>query len=159
MPNTGKYHIYISFDDGRDEGAVAGQKGQKTYGEKTAQSLEKGVKGLVSFEALKSTATQLIGHSIGTVELRTGAREYEQRQQFLFDRINEGVNTGAMLAIGAATGNLPLALIGAATSAISKLTNILMRAHTLNLEQTIEDTSIRLQSIRAGAGSRRSGTQ
>lgn len=158
MPKTGNYHITVSFDGGEKKGPVAGTQG-KTYAEKAESSLKKGVKGLVSFGAIKSTATQLIGHQFGTIELRTGAREYEQRQRFLFDRINEGVSNVGVLAVGAATGNLPAAVIGVAANAAGKLLGIIMRAHTLSLEGTIENVGIKLASIRAGAGSRRSAAQ
>ena len=157
MPNTNAYHIYVHADTGLSKSPVAGANnaGQMTYGEKSSASLEKGVKSLVSFGAIKNTATSLIGHEVGMVELKTGAREYAQKQQFIFDRVNEGINAGASLVIGAATGNLPLAIISLVTSAANKLMNIMFNIDRLQTEQRLEDTAIRMQNIRAGIGGRR----
>ena len=162
MPNTNDYHVYVEFSgDEPQETAVAGggnkgstQQGQ-TYGEQTAESLRKGVKGLVSFGAIKNTATDLIGRSFGTIELRTGASEYEQRQQFIFGKVNEGINAAGVIGVGIATGNAPLAIIGVVTGLISQLTDVIFKAHTLQLEQTVENQSLQMATVRAGVNNRR----
>lgn len=155
MPKTDGYHIYVEFEKEKDDSPVAGQSTKKTYGEKTSQSLEKGIKSLVSFGAIKNTAQQLIGHEVNTIELKTGAQEYEQRQQFIFENINKGVSAAATIGIGAATGNLPLALIGVFSSLLTKGISILQNMHSINLKRQIEDVGIRMQNVRAGTGGRR----
>ena len=157
MPNTGEYHIKVSFDS-EPKSPVAGAQ-EKSYAEKSSPSLEKGVKGLVSFGAIKSTASTLIGHQINTIELRTGAREYEQRVSYLVDRTSEAISTGGLVLGGIATGNIGIAAVGVVTMLANKLLNIGIKAHTLSLQTTLENMSISLATIRAGAGNRRSMAQ
>lgn len=159
MPNTDGYHIRVSYDAGEDESPVAGHKQEKTYGEKSQQSLEKGIKGLVSFDAIKQTAQTIIGHSVSTIELRTGAAEYEQQVQFTYDRISEGITAGVLIGGGIMTGNLPLVAIGLVSTAANKLLNIIMKQDTINLKRNEEDVGIRLQNIRAGTSGRRGNNQ
>lgn len=159
MPNTDGYHIRVSYDVDDNDSPIAGQKQEKTYGEKSAASLEKGIKGLVSFGAVKRTAQTIIGHSVSTIELRTGAAEYEQQVQFTYDRISEGITAGVMIGGGIMTGNLPLVAIGLVSSATNKLLNIIMKQDTINLKRNEEDVSIRMQNIRAGTSGRRGNNQ
>lgn len=151
------YEVIIRAEDIKKKSAVAGteEKTEKTYGEKSAASLEKGVKGLVSYASVKSTAEQLITAEIGRVELRTGAAEYQQRIQTVYSVGSSVVNSAGAIGIGAATGNLPLVLIGTATKAVSWLIGGIQRQIELNLKQAGEDISIGMATQRASTNGRR----
>lgn len=151
------YEVIIRAEDIKKKSAVAGteEKTEKTYGEKSAASLEKGVKGLVSYASVKGLAEQLITAEIGRVELRTGAAEYQQRIQTVYSVGSSVVNSAVAIGIGAATGNLPLVLIGTATKAVSWLIGGIQRQIDLNLKQAGEDISIGMATRRASTNGRR----
>lgn len=151
------YEVIIRAEDIKKKSAVAGteEKTEKTYGEKSAASLEKGVKGLVSYASVKGLAEQLITAEIGRVELRTGAAEYQQRIQTVYSVGSSVVNSAVAIGIGAATGNLPLVLIGTATKAVSWLIGGIQRQIELNLKQAGEDISIGMATRRASTNGRR----
>ena len=151
------YEVIIRAEDIKKKSAVAGteEKTEKTYGEKSAASLEKGVKGLVSYASVKGLAEQLITAEIGRVELRTGAAEYQQRIQTVYSVGSSVVNSAVAIGIGAATGNLPLVLIGTATKAVSWLIGGIQRQIELNIKQAGEDISIGMATRRASTNGRR----
>ena len=151
------YEVIIRAEDIKKKSAVAGteEKTEKTYGEKSAASLEKGVKGLVSYASVKGLAEQLITAEIGRVELRTGAGEYQQRIQTVYSVGSSVVNSAVAIGIGAATGNLPLVLIGTAKKAVSRLIGGIQRQIELNLKQAGEDIAIGMATRRASTNGRR----
>lgn len=152
-----EYRIVVDAVGVTAESAVAGEESttEKSYGEKSAESLSKGVKGLVSYAAVKGTAEQLIQAEIGRVELRTGASEYQQRLQASYNIVSGIANSAVVLGIGAATGNLPLAIIGTITGLFSTVLSGIQKDYTLRLEQRKEDISISMASKRASTGGRR----
>ena len=149
------YEVWVRAEGAEEKKAVAGDNTPKTYGEKTAASLEKGIKGLVSYAAVKTTAEQLITAEIGRVELRTGASEYQQRIQTVYSIGSSIVNSGVTIGIGAATGNLPLVLISAVTNGLKWVSNVIQKEITLGLEESRENISIGLATRRAGTNGRR----
>ncbi len=161
MLKTGRFHIYIHYEGEDGESPVAGESGgsSKSYGAKTERSLEKGLKGLVSFGAVKSTAQNLVNLQTRTIELRTGASEFEQKLQLINDSIFQGIGAGGLIFAGAKTGNLPAVLIGLGASLVDKLFSIYARQREINIKQNLEDVSIRMSNIRAGVGGRRGREQ
>lgn len=152
------YEIIVRAEGVEQKSAVAGNNSgssEKTYGEKTAASLEKGIKGLVSYASVKGLAEQLITAEIGRVELRTGAAEYQQRIQTVYSVGSSVLNSAVAIGVGAATGNLPLVLIGTATKAVSWLIGGIQRQIDLNLKQAGEDISIGMATRRASTNGRR----
>lgn len=127
MPDTGKYVTTIIIKtEGGSKSPVSGSKktDEEKYREKWNNSLEKGLKGLVSYSAVSSTADNLITYEINQVELRTGAREMEQRMQTVYNFGKKALNTTVALGIGLATGNFPLVAIGAVTSVFNSAISI-----------------------------------
>lgn len=158
MAENHSYEVIIRAENVEKKSAVAGnnsESSEKTYGEKTAASLEKGLKGLVSYQAVKSTAEQLITAEIGRVELRTGAAEYQQRIQTMYSIGSSIANSVVSIGVGAATGNLPLVLIGLATKGIQTAISVYQKQLQLNLQKADENISIGLVSRRASTGARR----
>ncbi len=152
-----KYEMYV-YGSGFENkpSAVAGSSGEeKTYAQKSASSLEKGVKGLVTYSAIKGTAERLIQTEIGRVELATGAKEYQQRLQQTYSIGSFIANNSISVAVGLATGNAPLALIGVATNVFGGLIEGFQRQRTLSLEEASENISIGLAAKRASTNGRR----
>lgn len=162
MPNTGKYITTIIIKtEGGSKSPVSGSKktDEEKYQEKWNNSLEKGLKGLVSYSAVSSTADNLITYEINQVELRTGAREMEQRMQTVYNFGKKALNTTVALGIGLATGNFPLVAIGAVTSVFNSAISIAQKQRTIDTQQTVENVSINMQNERAGVQGRRGTTQ
>lgn len=162
MPDTGKYVTTIIIKtDGGSKSPVSGSKktDEEKYQEKWNNSLEKGLKGLVSYSAISSTADNLITYEINQVELRTGAREMEQRMQTVYNFGKKALNTTVALGIGLATGNFPLVAIGAVTSVFNSAISIAQKQRTIDTQQTVENVSINMQNERAGVQGRRGTTQ
>lgn len=151
------YEVILRAEDTTKKSAVAGteEKTEKTYGEKTAASLEKGIKGLVSYASFKSTSEQLITAEIGRVELRTGATEYQQRIQTVYTVVDSVFSSGVTIGLGIATGNAPIAIIGTTTKAMGWLIGGIQRQIDLNLKQAGEDISIGMATRRASTNGRR----
>ena len=159
-------HLYIHFDDIAKKSAVAGDNGggakknqdsggDASYGDKTAQSAMRAVKGMVSFSAVSGVADTIISHQIRMVELNTGATEYEQRLNTGYSIAKQAVGAGVSLGIGIATGTWPLVIAGLVSQGISKLIQIHQTYQRLAKEQTLEGVSIQMQTVRAGATGRR----
>lgn len=162
MPDTGKHVTTIIIKtEGGSKSPVSGSKktDEEKYREKWNNSLEKGLKGLVSYSAVSSTADNLITYEINQVELRTGAREMEQRMQTVYNFGKKALNTTVALGIGLATGNFPLVAIGAVTSVFNSAISIAQKQRTIDTQQTVENVSINMQNERAGVQGRRGTTQ
>lgn len=162
MPDTGKYVTTIIIKtEGGSKSPVSGSKktDEEKYREKWNNSLEKGLKGLVSYSAVSSTADNLITYEINQVELRTGAREMEQRMQTVYNFGKKALNTTVALGIGLATGNFPLVAIGAVTSVFNSAISIAQKQRSIDTQQTVENVSINMQNERAGVQGRRGTTQ
>lgn len=162
MPDTGKYVTTIIIKtEGGSKSPVSGSKktDEEKYREKWNNSLEKGLKGLVSYSAVSSTADNLITYEINQVELRTGAREMEQRMQTVYNFGKKALNTTVALGIGLATGNFPFVAIGAVTSVFNSAISIAQKQRTIDTQQTVENVSINMQNERAGVQGRRGTTQ
>mgnify|MGYP006911019625 FL=1 len=114
---------------------------------------------MVSYSAISSTADNLITYEINQVELRTGAREMEQRMQTVYNFGKKALNTTVALGIGLATGNFPLVAIGAVTSVFNSAISIAQKQRTIYTQQTVENVSINMQNERAGVQGRRETRQ
>lgn len=161
-----EYHLYVHADNvGEKKKVVAGAKNEnktseaKSYGEKTADSAAKAIKGMVSYASVKSFADNLVSYEISQVNLRTGAAEYEQKLEFAQTAVNRFRDTAVSVGIGLATGNAPLAILGAATSLFNTLIGYAQRANTIRTQQNLEDVSIGMASQRAGVSGRRGANQ
>ena len=77
---------------------------------------------------------------------------------FTFSQI---VGAGAALAMGAAAGpvGFTMVVIGVAVNGINKLISIRQKEETLRKQQSLENVSIEIQSIRAGTAGRRGANQ
>lgn len=119
----------------------------------------KAAQNLVSFATVAASADKIITTAISQVNMRTGAAEYEQRLDTAYSAGKQIIGAGAALAIGAATGTLPVVALGMVMSSINKALSISQKASQLNMEHSLEDISIGMQNVRAGTSGRRSPNQ
>lgn len=159
MVNSSLPPIVIDLSSGGKKKAVAQNNAPTSdSSQSSGTNTEKAMKNLVSYGSIKHTADKIVSYQIGTVEIRTGAREYEQKLQFGYQVGSKILNTAVMIGGAAATGNLPLAVIGVATSAISTGFDIWQRQNTININENREDIAIAMQIKRAGNLGRRNGS-
>lgn len=159
MVNSSLPPIVIDLSSGGKKKAVAQNNAPTSDSSQSAgTNIEKAMKQIVSYGSIKHTADKIVSYQIGTVELRTGAREYEQKLQFGYQVGSKLLNTAVMIGGAAATGNLPLAVIGVATSALSTGFDVWQRQNTININENREDISIAMQIKRAGNFGRRNGS-
>lgn len=160
------YFIKILLPDEEGEkSAVAGSTNSNANSaspDPTFNRVMNASKKLISFSAAASTADKLISYRISTVNLRTGAAEYEQRLETIHSIGKDIVGAGAALVTGAKLGGragFAVALIGVAASGINKLINLAQKEQTLMIEQSLENVTQGMMNIRAGAGARRGAEQ
>lgn len=168
--------IKIELPPETEESAVAGTGNGSTgglvsdFGNETSkeqggwdnEKFMKGVKRMVSFSAVKSTADTLISNRISAISLRTGATEYEQRLAYIHGAVSQTVGAGAaLIGAGLAGGpaGLALAAIGVAVSGAQKLLAIAQKNEQLQLQEDIENISIGMARTRAGVSGRREKNQ
>ena len=111
---------------------------------------------IFSYSAVKSYATQIINHEVSLVQLRTGSNEWQQRANDINQTVQQGVGLIESTVTGAAVGGWVGAVVGLATSLMNTLVSYVRQAETLNIKNSIENVSIGMNIVRAGAnGSRR----
>lgn len=159
-----QYQIVIQLpNEGSDHQVVSGGNGAKlptqSDGEKQAAGAASAVKGLVSYGAIRAFADNLISYEISQVELRTGAREYEQRLRFGYEVGNKVLNVGIATVAGAMTGGAIGAVVGFLGSTFYTALGYMQNANTLRTQQNLEDISIGMANIRAGVSGRRGANQ
>lgn len=127
--------------------AKQGQSGE------TQSSKPEWVKGLVAYnQYLKPFVSQVASHEVSTVSLRTGSDELQQKVEFARDIATAGLGIVENIAVGAAIGNLPGALIGAFMGLATTAVGYMNRRKTIGYNQALEDISIDFMNTRAGGG-------
>lgn len=159
-----EYKIVIQLPDEDTSGNVVsggggGKRSTQTAEEKQAAGAANAVKGLVSFSAVRAFANNLISYEISQVELRTGAREYEQKLRFGYEVTNKVMNIGMATVAGAMTGGVIGAAVGFIGSTFYTALGYMQNANTLRTQQNLEDVSIGMANLRAGVSGRRSPNQ
>ena len=115
--------------------------------------------GLAIAKSAAGTAKKLVSseiqYQINTVQLRTGSSALQDKYQFAYSVGSFVVNTGASIAMGLAVGGAPGAVVAALTSVANTAIGYHYAQKTLNLQQDVENESIRMNLIRAGTGGNR----
>ena len=134
------------------DGTPKKQKNQNTDGINPRRA------AIASYGIAKQVANTLYTHHVNTVELRTGNSEYQQRLQFHKDIMDRSVNILESIAAGAIIGGgVPGALIGAATSISMMGIQVAQNSDRIITQQSLENISIGLANVRAGAMEDRQG--
>ncbi len=159
------YHIYIHLDELSNGSAMAGGESAPAAKQRSAgggDRVANALKGMVSFAAIKSTADQLANYAHSTINLRTGAQEYEQRIQAIYSATSQAVGALAgMIGAGITAGPAGVAVValGIAANGVRQVINIAQKENTLRLEESVENVSIGMQNVRAGTIGRRGNNQ
>lgn len=152
------YEIIIKNETGQAESPIANDQNDNTSDSEkdTEKKAKKVITGALLYRTGKALVRSQIGHEISTISLRTGQTELQQRYEFA-NRIAESVfDVGESIAIGAAVGSGWGAVIGAVIGIGSKLVGLAHKQDTYNLNQQLEQETLRRNNLRAGAmGSRR----
>lgn len=156
-----EYSITIEVDSisGNSNNPIAGdEKSPDSDLAKTAGFLNKGQakafgKGVTAYHYAKSFVSQIISHEVSLVELRTGSRELQERANFMLNVGNKLSGTTETVILGAAAGST---LTGLVVSGIHLAVSYQQAQNTINTQREVENVSLGLTHIRAGAnGSRR----
>lgn len=122
------------------------------------RAIKKATFGLVSYATVHSFADQIVSYNISQVSLETGASEYEQRLNTVYEIGNSVLGAGVSLLGGAVFGGpagFALALTGVVLNGARKIVNIVQNNQTLQAQSDFENISIGLSRRRAGfTGSR-----
>lgn len=152
------YEIIIKNETGQAESPIANDQNENTSDSEkdTEKKAKKVITGAMLYRTGKALVRSQIGHEISTISLRTGQTELQQRYEFA-NRIAESVfDVGESIAIGASVGGGWGAVIGAVIGIGSKLVGLAHKQDTYNLNQQLEQETLRRNNLRAGAmGSRR----
>lgn len=134
---------------------IAGGKGgtKKTENpEETALKARKA--GVHAYVTLKRNIAPFVSaglqYSIGTVTLRTGRVERQQRMQFAYGVASQVVGIGESLMIGALVGGLPGAIAGAVAGVAQTALSYGLQYSKIRTEENLENVSLALMNIRAG---------
>ncbi len=150
--------IQLPSDDGSGD-VVSDGSTKKTPEEKRAEGAMKAMRGMVSYASIRAFASNLISYEISQVELRTGAREYEQKLRFGYEAANKLLNIATATGVGFKTGGAIGAAIGFLGSTFYTALGYMQNANTLRTQQNLEDISIGMANIRAGVSGRRGANQ
>lgn len=115
--------------------------------------------GMFAYRTLKSFAVQQINYQVSTTALRTGSNELQQRAEFQNQLIQKGVGILESTVIGLKLSSLPGALLGLSLSTAHTLIGYEQNQNTLNMQKVLENRSLELTRIRAGAQGSRSVAQ
>lgn len=151
------YVITIKYETADNKKSpVAGGNGsaQSGSGESEGGAVSTGkavAKGLVTYNHyVKPFVNQAIQHRISTVTLRTGGEELESRLSFTYSVVQRAVGFAESVAVGAAVGHLPGALIGAAVSLVSMGIEFSNKQEAMLLQRSNENISLGFMNARAG---------
>lgn len=154
LPNGGKDVSPVSKANA--SGSDSSNSEQKSWAAKNAESAQAELKKLVSVGTAMTVADRLISYEVGTTELRTGAREYEQKLQFGYSLAKQ---TAVPLVMGAISGGLAGAAIGIVIGFGMQAISWAQNAQTIRYNRDLENISIGMARVRAGVSGSRSDKQ
>ena len=131
-----------------NSGSSKSEKAQATVGQERAQSALKAIVAYNKFIA--PFVDSAVERELGTIELRTGASELQQRVNFGRSIAKQVGGLATSVIAGYAVGNLPGAIIGGLISVATTAMNYSNRQNVLNLNRNLEDITISGRNIRAG---------
>lgn len=133
-------------------------KPQQSGAQKTVKTLKTLSNLYVVREAVSITKSEFM-YKANTVELRTGCKDLQQKVDFQMQLGQMGLNILGSAVAGFAVGGIIGAASAAGLSVLSQAIGFAQSTsqaqRTIDLKQSIEDNTIRMQMVRAGSrGSR-----
>lgn len=117
------------------------------------------IKGVSLYGMGKSLINSVISHNINIVSLRTGQEEMQERLSYGYKMATMAFGAFENIAIGAMTGGLLGAGIGAIYTFTSYGLEVAKKQATIDLSRSLENISIGMANIRAGANGNRAVTK
>lgn len=134
-----------------------GSKITQSSSKSAGQNLTKGIIRSAAYGYAKKALGVAAEATVGTIQLRTGQKQYQERQQAIYSYVQSGIGIAESMAMGFAVGNLPGAVISGVASSLFKVVNIGIESRQLGLSKTVDDIGKEQAAIRAGAGGGRMG--
>lgn len=159
------YKLIIELGSGNSQGAteaVAGVNAPSASASADSSNSvfdKKYLTGMFAYHTIKSFAVQQINYQVSTTALRTGSNELQQRASFYNQLAQKGVGVLESTIIGFKMGRLPGALLGLSLSTAHTLIGYEQNQNTINMQKVLENRSLELTRIRAGAQGSRSNNQ
>lgn len=171
MASDREYKITVKIDDNSSDGGanegVAGSKRKSAT--KSAEEAGSGIltknqaktfgQAMVAYNLVKSFALQQINYRVSTVELRTGSNEMSARASFQNELAQKGLGILEMTASGALVGGLAGALVGLGISTAHTAVSYIQKENTIQLKRNLENETLTMLRMRAGASGSRSANQ
>lgn len=137
-------------------GAESTQKNEKvprSNAQKAGDMVTKKMLGLVSYGAISSTINRVWSHQNSLIEVKTGSREQQERQTYIYNNVSSLVNSTVGGAItGATVAGFPGAAVGAAIGLVSSLANFginyAMQTDTISKNKQLDDMTRQLTTQR-----------
>lgn len=155
MVNSSLPPIIIELPQEETSGAVSQVGTGNTQSQKGGGSAKSLLAKAVSFGTVKHIADEINTYAISTVEMRTGAREYEQKLSFWYSTASRAVTSAAIVVAGIKTGHPLIALAGLVVGGVAKGYEIWKNYNNLRIAENREDVAIHMATIRTGALGRR----
>lgn len=157
------YQITIKGEDVTSTSPIAGDGKESTSAKwqglvQTPEGRKALGKGMVAYHTVKSFAGQIRSFEIGTMALRTGSNEMQERAQFNYEVGHKLMSVlETTIVSGLLTGGNPAVMAATfVASAAHQMVSYSQNQYKLNLERSVENQSIMRNYIRAGARGSRS---
>lgn len=144
-----------------DSGSSSSSGGSED-GVLTAKQAVGAAKKVMAYTGIKQIADSYISYGISTVNLRTGAAEFQQKLQFAYSEGSQLASSVGAIVMGGIMGGPPGVAVAAAGVGLTYLMKFIgwsQNANRLETQQNLEDVSIGMASIRAGVSGRRGANQ
>lgn len=154
-----KNTYYVVFENGTDGATIENPvaNNPKSQEEKAWGTLTNKIKGYATLNYAERVADKVISTTLSTIDLRTGHSQLQERMQFAYGIAKQGFDTVVNMAMaGSMFGAVGVGL-GAVVGITDTLIDIAQKQQIINANRSVENTSIYLNRIRAGAGQDRTG--
>lgn len=151
-----RYEIILSAGGAAaSKSPIAGGKGRpKKTTDPEQEALKARKAGVNAYVHIKRNIAPFVSmglqYTIGTVTLRTGRVERQQRMQFAYGVVSQTGGILENIAIGALVGNLPGAIAGAVAGVAQTALSYGLQYSKIRTEENLENVSLALMNIRAG---------
>lgn len=158
MPNTNEYHLYIHVDEKEKEteSPVSNSSAENKSNNKVFDDrLMTKARAIAAYKTSTSYAKQLIFYERSTIELRTGASEFQQKMLFRYEIGSTAFGIIDKIWQGAILGGGVGAAIGAAVGVLNTAISYSQAQNVIDLNRTLESMTITQNNVRAGTANRR----
>ena len=134
-------------------GAVANAKSGGGNGSTTQTAL---AKGLVAWRTVKPWINQAVSAELNIVSIREGSTELAQKRQYAYQLASQTISFGERVLTGAAVGGIGGAFVAAGIGIAHQLLSYYNNQRAIEARQAIEQQTLNMNYIRAGARGSRS---